>query len=203
MTPVSVPAPLPDNEAERLQALYDYQVLDTLPEQDFDDLTTIAAQICGTPIALISLIDRDRQWFKSQVGLMNPPETPREAAFCPHAILEPDKVMVVPNALADERFKRNPLVVQDPNIRFYAGAPLVTPSGLPLGTICTLDRRPRELEPEQLQALQALSRQAIGQLELRLTNLKLQEEQAKSDRLLLNILPQTIAEQLKNRPQLI
>ncbi len=155
--------PLPDNEDDRLQALIQYQVLDTEAEQQFDDLTTIAAHICDTPISLISLIDTSRQWFKSKLGL-EVTETPRELAFCAHTILEPEKMLIVPNALEDERFADNPLVKSDPNIRFYAGAALVTPDGLPIGTLCTIDNKPRELSPEQIQALQALSRQVISQL---------------------------------------
>lgn len=174
-TPAIAPFPVPDNEAERLDVLRRYQILNTLPEEEFDDLTELAAYICGSPISLLSLTSANQQWFKSRVGL-EATNAPREVSFCSHAILNPDELMIVPNTLEDERFADNPFVTTDPNIRFYAGAPLVTPDGFPLGTLCVMDRVPRSLTPEQQKALQTLSRQAIAQMELRLTVKKLERQ---------------------------
>ncbi len=161
-------APLPKDETRRLAALRDYQILDTLPEAAYDDITRIAAHICGTSIALVSLVDEDRQWFKSRFGL-DAEQTPRDVAFCAHAILEPEKLFVVDDARADTRFADNPLVASDPKIRFYAGAPLVAASGHALGTLCVIDRQPHRLDSAQADTLKALARQVEAQLELRLS----------------------------------
>ncbi len=163
----------PANEEARVIALDKYAILDTDPEQFFDDLTLLASHVCNTPIALISLVDEDRQWFKSRVGL-DASETSRDIAFCSTAILQSD-VFVIPDALADERFRDNPLVVSDPHIRFYAGAPLINEDGYALGTLCVVDRAPRELAPEQKEALKALSRLVLAQLEFRRNLILLKE----------------------------
>jgi signal transduction histidine kinase/ActR/RegA family two-component response regulator len=158
-------APLPSNEAERLDALHRYDILDTAPELAFDDITLLASQICKTEIAMISLVDHDRQWFKSKVG-MTTSETSRDIAFCAHGILQPG-VFVVEDARADDRFAANPMVTGDLKIRFYAGAPLTTSDGHALGMLCVNSPDARTLNPEQGAALQALSRQVVAQLELR------------------------------------
>lgn len=163
MSAISVPVPA--NEADRLARLARYGILDKPPEPAFDDLTQIAAHICQTPICLISLVDAARQWFLSRVGL-DATETPRNLAFCAHAILQEDLFVVV-NALKDSRFADNPLVVSDPNIRFYAGAPLRTADGIALGTLCVIDRVPRRLNATQREALQALAQQVVALLERR------------------------------------
>ncbi|MGJ3246205.1 MAG: GAF domain-containing sensor histidine kinase [Elainellaceae cyanobacterium] len=157
--------PLPDNELARLEKLSEYQILDTSPEDAFDDLTHLAAQICNVPIALVSIVDSSRQWFKSKVGL-EATETCREIAFCNYTICQPD-IFIISDALSDRRFSENPLVKSNPRIRFYAGTPLITPEGYTLGSLCVIDHVPRELNPEQISALQALGRQVVTQLELR------------------------------------
>lgn len=176
-----MPARLDPAEEDRLAALAEYCVLDTAPEEEYDDLTRLAAHICGAPIALVSLVDRDRQWFKSRVGVAAA-ETPREQSFCAHAVAQ-KATLVVPDAAADPRFAANPLVTGSPNIRFYAGAPLTAPSGHALGSVCVIDRRPRVLEPAQLNALEALSRQVVRLLELRRLNVRLADALAEAERL--------------------
>ena len=155
---------LPSDEEGRLAALHQHHILDTPPQQEFDDLVRLASHICGAPIAAVSLIDRNRQWFKSIVGL-DVQETPRDDAFCAHTILQND-ILLVPDAHADPRFSVNPLVTGDPHIRFYAGAPLVTEDGYSLGSLCVIDRVPRHLTPYQHDALRILARQVSSQIEL-------------------------------------
>jgi diguanylate cyclase (GGDEF)-like protein len=171
-----VKAELPLNEAERIEALRDYDILDTLPEVSYDDMSLLASEICGTPLAMVSLIDAKRQWFKSTVGL-DIAETSRDDSFCGHAILSPD-LFVVPDAREDRRFSDNPFVTGEPWIRFYAGAPLVAPGGEAVGTVCVMDRVPRTLTDTQANALRALSRQVMALLELR-RHIRLQEEHKK------------------------
>lgn len=157
-------APQPENEAERLAKLVSFGVLDTLPQKAFDDITALASSICGTPVALISLVDKDRQWFKSRVGL-GATQTGREMAFCSHAILTPEELLVVEDATCDVRFHDNPLVQGTPDIRFYAGAPIVTDDGFALGTVCVIDQQARQLSAPQADALRALSRLVVTLLE--------------------------------------
>ncbi len=156
--------PVPENELERLHTLRGYEILDSHPEDRFDDLTKLAASICETPISLISLVDEQRQWFKSKIGL-EICETRREDAFCAHAIMSED-LLIVPDAWADPRFEANPLVRGEPYIRFYAGAPLVAPNGHVLGALCVIDRVPRQLTQRQLSSLGILSRQVMAQVSL-------------------------------------
>jgi len=158
----NVSYPIPENERERLNTLRGYGILDTRPEDRFDELTRLAALICGTPIALISLVDEDRQWFKSKTGL-EACQTRREEAFCAHAIMSPE-LFVVPDASQDPRFAANPLVLGELHIRFYAGAPLTAPNGHHLGALCVMDHTPRQLTREQLESLRILSRQVMAQV---------------------------------------
>lgn len=161
-------ARVPSNEAERLEALREYHVLDTEAERAYDDITALAAYICAVPVAMVSLVDESRQWFKSKLGL-NRQETPRDVAFCAHAILQSDP-LIVRDALKDERFADSALVRRSPHIRFYAGFPLTTPEGFNLGTLCAIDRRPRQLSGPQKTAMAALSRQVMALLDMRRTS---------------------------------
>ena len=165
----------PSNENDRINALKSYQILDTLSEEEYDALTRLAAQICGTKIALISIIDENRQWFKSKVGL-NVPETPRDFAFCAHAINTPNEPFIIEDARLDDRFKDNPLVTTDLNVIFYAGIPLVNQDNFPLGTLCVIDDNPKILSKEQLDGLKTLASSVINLLELRRKNAIVEKE---------------------------
>jgi signal transduction histidine kinase len=168
-----IPEIIPEIEKVRLKVLESYSILDTLPEADYDDITAIAAEICGTPISLVSLVDEKRQWFKSHHGV-SLTETPKEISFCIHAINQPSSVFIVPDARSDNRFKNNPLVSGKPHLLFYAGVPLKSDDGLPLGTLCVIDYQPRDLTENQVRSLTALSNQLMNVLNLRRSKLQLE-----------------------------
>ncbi len=171
-----ISAPLPVNETERLNALEEYNILDTLPEAEFDDITRIASHVCGMPISLVTLLDQNRQWFKSKYGL-DVAQTPREQAFCGYTILDAEKPFIVNDASKDERFADNPLVVGEPNVAFYGGIPLVNPQGFVLGALCVIDHKPNNLDKEQLRTLESLGRQIVALLELKRTLSQLNQSQ--------------------------
>jgi GAF domain-containing protein len=169
------PAPRPANEAARIDSLRSYQILDTPFEAAFDDVVHLVAYVCQTPVSLVTLVDEQRQWFKAAIGLADR-ETHRDVSFCAHAILDPREMLEVQDTHEDERFNTNPFVVSAPFVRFYAGVPLVSPEGHALGTLCTLDNRPRKLDDSQRQALRAIANTVSTQLELRRTIATLERE---------------------------
>ncbi|GEO05997.1 hypothetical protein AAE02nite_36610 [Adhaeribacter aerolatus] len=171
-------APIPENEEARLKSLSEHQLLDTLPEEVYDDITRIASEICGTPIALLSLVDEKRQWFKAKQGL-SAAETLREYSFCAHAIINPDEPFIVPDARYDERFHDNPLTTGEPHVVFYAGVPVKDTAGHALGTLCVIDNRPRELSDDKIESLKALAKLINTHFELRKKKLRLTEGQQK------------------------
>jgi signal transduction histidine kinase len=177
-----IAAAKPANESERLSALYEYDLLDTMPEKEYDDITRIAADICGTSISLISLIDNNRQWFKSKFGF-EPMESHRDIAFCAHAILDPTKIFVIDNPATDERFHDNPLVAGNPNISFYAGVPLVNDEGNALGTLCVIDNKPNKISKAQEETLKALARQIVAYFDIRKKNQQLARQKKEMEQL--------------------
>jgi GAF domain-containing protein len=171
-------APRPPNEEGRIEALRGLDILDTPAEKAFDDLVRLALYICETPIAAVSFVDKDRQWFKSKVGI-SVPETKRDISFCAHALTLPNEPLIVPDASLDPRFSDNPLVTGEPKIRFYAGAPLVTEDGFVLGTLCVIDHVPKELSAAQIKALTVLRNQVMREIELHRKNMELLEANKK------------------------
>ena len=190
---------IPKNESERLNELYDSGLLDTDKESDFDNLTNLASSIFGAPISIITLVDENRQWFKSCFGLPEEiTETPREISFCGHAINNPSEVLVIPDARLDNIFSDNPLVSGDPNIVFYAGAPLISKNGYPLGTFCIIDFKPRTLSQQDVETLKILSNQVSKLIDLRLSNEELTESLKEKSLLL-----KEIHHRVKNNLQLV
>ena len=204
--------PIPDDEEQRLENLKEYDILDTAPEIVFDEITELAAEIMQCPVSTIQFINEDRQWFKSKYGLPDDlVETPRDIAICAHTICQND-LLLVPDLTQDDRFAENILVTGEPNMRFYAGMPLVTPKGQAIGTFCAMDFDKKEISLSQQEAMRRLSNQVITLLELRRTVIEmdaiikshnvmqeeLKKEKERSDELLLNILPATIAAELKD-----
>jgi signal transduction histidine kinase len=175
-----IAAPLPANELERISAIYEYDLLDTMNEKDYDDITHIAAEICSMPISLISIIDTNRQWFKSRIGF-EPQESHRDIAFCAHAILNPHDIFIINDSKKDERFHDNPLVTGDPHIGFYAGVPLVNDNGNAVGTLCVIDNKPNKLNKEQIETLKALARQVVSYFEIRKKSFQLAKQKAEME----------------------
>lgn len=169
------PAPIPDNETARLKALQEHQLLDTLPEDVYDDITRLASELCGTPISLLTMVDEKRQWFKSKQGL-GVDETPREQSFCAHAILNPNEAFVVEDARYDDRFHDNPLTTGEPHVVFYAGVPVKDAEGNALGTLCVIDNRPREISDQKIDSLKALAKLVNAHFELRKVRLELNKQ---------------------------
>lgn len=208
---------IPANEPERVAAVRSYQLLDTAPEIAYDEITELAAQICQCPVAVIGLIDESRDWKKSAYGV-SPDQctSPRELSICSSTICGSD-LIVCPDLTIDERYRDNPTVAGPPNLRFYCGMPLINPQGYALGTLCVVDFQPREINIEQMEAIRRLSHQAVSQLELRRSVLELErrmaelaearreaeQERERSDRLLLNILPRVVAEELRANEQVV
>ena len=191
----------PINELHRLQSLNEHELLDTLPEDLYDDITRIATEITGTPISAITLVDKHRQWFKSKQGLVDS-ETPREVSFCAHAINKPDEVFIVQDARYDERFFDNPLTTGEPHVIFYAGVPIKDSKENALGTLCVIDSRPRELSDQQLEGLKALANLVKAHFELRKTKMDLEKAQddLKMVQSLVNTMQDDIKDLVKNSP---
>ncbi len=191
--------PLSLNENERLASLRSYNILDTAAEKDFDDLTTLASTICQTPIALISLVDTERQWFKSHIGLAAS-ETPIEQSFCAHAIVSYNEIMIVDDARKDERFADNPLVTGNPKIVFYAGVPLINEEGFALGTLCVIDQKKKQLSAEQTTALKVVAKQVVDKLELRrkITDLQIANQELRDANVFIQKFASTAAHDIKN-----